>query len=55
MANLDHKILGKMCIVFIKDTEQVVVYKNKAMKMASTVEGMLTKIDKDFIYLSAGS
>lgn len=48
-------ILGKFCIVFLANTDQAIIFKGKQLNMAATVEGMVVKVSRDFLYMSEGS
>lgn len=50
--NLTHDIVDRFCVIFLSNTEQAVIFDGKHIKMAATVEGFVTNIDDQFIYLS---
>lgn len=53
-SNLDDLLLGKFCIVFLMNTQQPIIFSGKHLTMAATVDGMITRITKDHIFISDG-
>ena len=53
ISNLE-EILGKFCLIYIKNSKQTILFQGKELSMSAAVEGLVIKINDDSIYLSDG-
>lgn len=53
ISNLE-EILGKFCLIYIKNSKQTILFQGKELSMSAAVEGLVIKITNDMIHLSDG-